>query len=86
MSSTSPSSSDARPTLPAQPPEVGLLKDRAESGERALRNRHSRALVLIEQRQQRLGKPCEIPKRDQRLVAIGVAAQGSIELNTVAGS
>ena len=38
------------------------------------------------QRQQRLNQPRQVPARDQRLVAVGVAAAWSMLLNTAAGS
>jgi hypothetical protein len=41
---------------------------------------------LVDQRQQRLGEAREVPVRDARLVAVGVAPCTSMELNTVAGS
>ena len=43
-------------------------------------------LILMQQRQQGFGEAGEIPLGDVWLVAIGVAATRSMELNTVAGS
>ena len=57
--------------MPARP--RGFVLD-AEPPQRLGRERDGLVLIVVEQRQQRLGEPGQVPGRDRGLVAVGVAA------------
>ena len=61
--------------LCAQPGLVGGVECVREAAERLLRLRDRLVLIVGQQRQQAFRKPRQVPERDPRLIAVGVAAR-----------